>query len=87
MGVLKNAEHLPYAIIHYNFNDPAQRSVVEIVKGQSKASWRVERWSAKLTDEDKKADWSYFCERTTLKPSTDPELATEIMRSDFRRKR
>lgn len=86
MNVLKHAEHLPYVIIRHNHQKPGQFSVVEIVKGLRRAQSAVDRWNRKRTGEEKEAGWSHYLERTTLRLTSDPKDATEIMRLDWHSK-
>ncbi len=60
--------------------------MVEIVKGLSRAQSAVDRWNRQRTDEEKEAGWSHYLARTTLRLSSDPKDATEIMRLEWHSK-
>jgi hypothetical protein len=73
MRVLRQGEEYPYEIIRHNFQLLEGSTTVDIVRGESAAELAVERFDRQLTDEERKAGWSHFSQRTTKQPWPKPK--------------
>jgi hypothetical protein len=65
-----------YLIIKHKHGSPKGWSVIAVVKGRGFAEQKVLALNAQRNG------WSYYLERTSMRPGTDPELATNIMLLD-----
>ncbi len=71
---MKRGEQYNYAIIKIN-HQTHTHSTIEVVKGESLAVSRAERYKNGLTQEERDAGWSCYAERTTLPVSYKPPVA------------
>jgi hypothetical protein len=69
---MKQGENYNYEIVKINHRTHTH-SVLEVVKGESLAIGRAERYKSKLTPEERDAGWSCYAGRTTKPVSYRPD--------------
>lgn len=67
-----------FAIIRYNLRTYEPGGVMAVIKGRGKAEATVAQFESEQSIEDRFAGWSYFLERTNLRPGMDPRKATSL---------
>jgi hypothetical protein len=68
--VLREGEAYPYEIIKHISGKPGGE-IVGVVIGATVAARTVERLNSGLTDDERNAGYSHFCQRTTKRPMRD----------------
>ena len=68
-----------YQIIKRKHESTSGAEVIEVVKGEARASQLADFYNEKLTPQENAEGWRCYASLTKLKPGTDPALATRIL--------
>ena len=84
-GVCLTSEELKtsYAVIRHNVRTYESGGDAAVIKGKQNAETTAKQYESGQTMEDRQAGWRYFCEKTELKPGTNPEQATQLRQAEL----
>jgi hypothetical protein len=72
-----NAE-FSFAVVRFNEQTYQSGGVVAVIKGTTAAEKTLNDFDWCLSEENRRAGWRYFLEKTDLRPGMDPEQATKL---------
>ncbi|MGO9124415.1 MAG: hypothetical protein ACLP6G_05950 [Terriglobales bacterium] len=80
-----NSEELKacYAVIRHNVRTYESGGVAAVIKGKQNAETTAKQYESGQSMEERQAGWRYFCEKTDLKPGTNPEQATRLRQAEL----
>jgi hypothetical protein len=78
-----------FAVVRFNERTYQSGGVVAIITGVEAAKRTLANFNWCQTEENRRAGWRYFLEKTDLRPGMDPERATKLrqVRFDLRESR
>jgi hypothetical protein len=75
---MTNKSEFSFAVVRFNEQTYQSGGVVAVIKGTTAAERTLNDFDWCLSEENRRAGWRYFLERTHLRPGMDPEQATEL---------
>jgi hypothetical protein len=67
-----------FAVVRFNERTYQPGGVVGVVKGIKSAQKTLDNFDGCQSEENRRAGWRYFLEKTDLPPGIDPERATTL---------
>jgi hypothetical protein len=67
-----------FAVVRFNEQTYESGGVVAVIKGTTAAERSLNDFDWCLSEENRRAGWRYFLEKTYLRPGMNPEKATEL---------
>jgi hypothetical protein len=72
-----------FAVVRFNERTYQPGGVVGVVKGIKSAQRTLDNFDGCQSEENRRAGWRYFLEKTDLRPGMDPEKATKLRQVRF----
>jgi hypothetical protein len=73
-----NKSEISFAVVRFNEQTYQSGGVVAVIKGTTTAERTLNDFDWCLSEENRRAGWRYFLEKTDLQPGMDPEKATKL---------
>jgi hypothetical protein len=67
-----------FAVVRFNEQTYQSGGVVAVIKGTEAAERTLNDFDCYQSEENRRAGWRYFLEKTDLRPGMDPEKATKL---------
>jgi hypothetical protein len=83
VSLTREESNTSYLIVRHNIRTYESAGVVEVIKGRQNAEMAVRKFEGGQGSADRHEGWRYFCEKTDLKPGTDPAEATCRRQADL----
>jgi hypothetical protein len=80
---MTHKSELSFAVVRFNERTYQSGGVVAIIKGVEAAKRTLANFDSCQSEENRRAGWRYFLEKTDLRPGMDPEKATKLRQVRF----
>jgi hypothetical protein len=80
---MTNKSESSFAVVRFNGRTYQSGGVVAVIQGIKVAQSALEDFDWCQSEENRRAGWSYFLEKTDLPPGMDPEKATTLRQVRF----
>jgi len=75
---MRDKSESSFVVVRFNERTYQSGGVVAVIKGTTAAERTLNDFDWRLSEENRRAGWRYFLEKTDLRSGTDPEQATKL---------